>query len=121
MLSWLTLTGCTKVATAIDPLDIRYLGEPPIRVGVTKLDLSPLLLPKWHLFNVGMKEHLDKPVVFDLMTPRQIRVHLGTGRLKFAMLSPGDYSQIVEASTCKILAVPKNANKQIYKRGLIIV
>ncbi|MHC4445569.1 MAG: phosphate/phosphite/phosphonate ABC transporter substrate-binding protein [Planctomycetota bacterium] len=115
------VTGCTKVGTVIDPLDLRYLGEPPIRVGVTKLDLSPLLLPKWHLFNIGLKEHLDKPVSFDLMTPRQIRVHLGTGRLKFAMLSPADYSQIAPANTCEILAVPTNTNKQTYRRGLIIV
>jgi len=112
------------VSHVVDPLNLRGLGEPPIRVGVTKLEFSPpplIFVPKWSLFNDGLAFHLNKPVSFDLLTPRQIRVHLGTGRVKFALLSQADYAQIAKAETCKILAVPKNANKQTHRRGLIIV
>jgi len=102
---------------------LQGLGEPPVRVGVTKLEfISPVVLvPKWSLFEGGMASHLKKPVSFDLMTPRQIRVHLGSGRLKFAMLSPGDYAEIAKAENCKILAIPQNKNGAIYRQGLIIV
>ncbi|UCD27907.1 MAG: PhnD/SsuA/transferrin family substrate-binding protein [Planctomycetota bacterium] len=120
----LLLTGCSTVGNIVDPLNLRGLGEPPIRVGVTKLEFSPpplIFVPKWSLFNDGLSFHLNKPVSFDLMTPRQIRVHLGTGRVKFAMLSPADYSQIAHAETSKILAVPKNNNQETHRRGLIIV
>lgn len=97
--------------------------KPPIRIGVTSLDLSPLppFLPKRVLFEQDLAGYLQEPISFDPMTPRQIRVHLGTGRLKFAMLSPADYAEIVPADTCRILAVPINVHSQTYRQGLIIV
>ncbi len=95
----------------------------PTRIGVTSFDLTPLppFLPKRILFQRELENHLGEPVVFDLMTPRQIRVHLGTGRLKFAMVSAADYAEIAPAGNAEILAVATNAHGRTYRQGLIIV
>lgn len=96
--------------------------ESPTRIGVTSLDLSPLppFLPKRILFQRELESELDGPVVFDLMSPRQIRIHLGTGRAAFAMVSAADFSQIAPAGNYEILAVPTNLNGQTSRRGLIV-
>src|SRR3972149_9513187 len=95
----------------------------PIRIGVTSLDLSPLppFLPKRFLFAEDLQTYLGEPVIFDLLQPRQISVHLGTGRLKFAMLTPADYAEIMSADNCQMVAVPRNPRGQVYRRGLIVV
>lgn len=114
--------GCQDTARTVDPLNVLGMGGPPIRIGVTTLDLSPpLLLPKWEALRLALSHHLQEPVQFELMTPRQIRVHLGTGRLQFAMLQPGELPEVVSAGTGEILAVPLNLNNQPYRQGLIIV
>jgi len=97
--------------------------QSPTRIGVTAIDLSPLppFLPKRFLFHSDLQAYLDEPVVFDPMSPRQIRVHLGTGRLKFAMLSAADYAEVAPAGTADILAVPVNPRGRTYRQGLIIV
>ncbi len=116
------LAGCQDVSRTVDPLNVLGLSRPPIRVGVTTLDLSPpFLLPKWEALRLGLSHHLQEPVQFELMTPRQIRVHLGTGRLKFAMLRPGEFAEIADAGTGEILAVPLNLNREPYRQGLIVV
>ena len=106
----------------IDPFNALGLAKPPIRVGVTTLDLTPpFMLPKWELLRLGLADHFQEPVQFELLTPRQIRVHLGTGRLKFALLRPQDFVQVAPAQMCEILGVPINPNGQSYLQGLIIV
>jgi ABC-type phosphate/phosphonate transport system substrate-binding protein len=125
LVSFLT-TGCSvghSVGGLVDPFNLLGLGKPPVRIGVTSLELTPppIIIPKRALFEDNLAFHLGEPVSFDLMTPRQIRVHLGTGRLKFAMLSPADFCEIVEADNSRILAVPANDNGHTYRRGLIIV
>ncbi len=114
--------GCSTVAHVVDPLNLRGLGQQPVRVGITKLEFPPpLFVPKHSLFNDNLALHLNKPVCFELLKPRQIRIHLGTGRLQFAMLTAGDFEQIAPADTYEILAVPKDAQGRIIRRGLIIV
>jgi len=110
----LLLAGCAN---------LQSLGEPPVRIGIRKLELAPppLVMFKSTLLNDRLADYLKKPVLFDAMTPRQMRIHLGTGRLKFAMLSPADFAQIVHSENYKILGVPKNNNGQTYRRGLLIV
>lgn len=121
------LTGCATVGTSVgrivDPFNLVGLGAPPIRIGVTRLDLSPppLLLPKAVLFEENLSFHLGSAVSIDLLTPRQIRVHLGSGRLKFAMLSTEDYCAAAPGACSEILAVPLNEHKQAYRKGLIVV
>lgn len=116
------LVGCQDVGQVLDPFNALGLAKPPIRVGVTTLDLTPpLMWPKWEPLRLGLADHLQEPVQFELLTPRQIRVHLGTGRLKFALLRPQDYVQVAPAKTCEILGVPMNPNDQPYRQGLIIV
>lgn len=107
----LALTGCESAF------------QPPTRIGVTTLDLSPVppFLMKRILLQQELEALLEKPVVFDLMTPRQIGVHLGTGRMQFAMLSPADYAEVAEKRNSEILAVPTNSRGQTYRRGLIVV
>lgn len=113
------VNGCST----LDPLNVRTLGKPPIRVGVAKYEITPTLffLPKWSLLNDDLALYLNEPVAFQLMTPRQIRVHLGTGRLKFAMLSPGDYCQVAAEDNHRVLAVATDAQGKTSRRGLIIV
>lgn len=95
----------------------------PTRIGVTSFDLSPLppFLPKRILFQRDLEAYLDEPVVCDLMSPRQIRVHLGTGRAKFAMVSAADFAEIAPAGNFEILAVPTNLHGRTSRRGLIVV
>ncbi|NLX15242.1 MAG: PhnD/SsuA/transferrin family substrate-binding protein, partial [Phycisphaerales bacterium] len=114
--------GCSTVAHVVDPLNLRGLGQQPIRVGITRLEFPPpLFVPKHSLFNDNMAIHLNKPVCFELLNPRQIRVHLGTGRLHFAMLSAGDFEQVASADTYEILAVPKDMRGRTIRQGLIVV
>lgn len=116
----LAIGGC---ATTRNLVDFTGLGPPPVRIGVTQLELMPppVLLPKRTLFQENLSFHLNEPVSFDLLTPRQIRVHLGTGRLRFAMLSPADFSEVAGTPGSRILAVPVNGNGDTYRQGLIIV
>ena len=117
----LTGLGCQDASQAVDPFNVLGLAKPPIRVGVTSLELSTFMLPKRHLFRLSLAQYLRKPVQFELMTPRQIRVHLGTGRLQFAMLKPQEYAEIAKAGTGTILAVPVNTKGQTYRQGLVVV
>lgn len=104
-------------------LGCEVLPKPPTRIGVTSLDLSPLppFLPKRTLFNEDMQRCLNEPVMFELLQPWQIGVHLASGRVKFAMLSTSEYAQIAPCKTIEILAVPVNANGNQYRQGLIVV
>ncbi len=114
--------GCSTVAQVVDPLNLRGLGQQPVRVGITRLEFPPpLFVPKHSLFNDNLALYLNKPVCFELLNPRQIRVKMGTGRLQFAMLTAGDFEQIAPADTYEILAVPKDTQGRIIRRGLIIV
>ncbi|HOW71169.1 MAG TPA: PhnD/SsuA/transferrin family substrate-binding protein [Phycisphaerae bacterium] len=116
------LGGCTGIKTIVDPLNVLGGAKPPIRVGVTTLDLAPplLMLPKRELFNLAMADYLKEQVHFELLTPRQIRVHLGTGRMAFAMLRPVDYARMTPTDTCEVLAMPLNLEGQPYRQGLIV-
>ena len=118
----LAVCGCSGVGEVVDPFNVLGLARPPVRIGVTTLDLAPppLMLPKRTLFQQDLAFHLDEPVAFELLTPRQVRVHLSTGRVKFAMLTPADYMHIAPAGTSRILAVPKNRHGDVSRRGLII-
>jgi ABC-type phosphate/phosphonate transport system substrate-binding protein len=117
------LGGCQTVGGLVDPLNVRAMGKPPVRVGVTKMELAPGLffLPKWSLLNDALAYRLQEPVAFQLMQPRQVRVHLGTGRLSFAMLPPGDYAEVAGEDNHEILAVPLNRHGTTSRRGLIVV
>lgn len=119
----LAAAGCGPQKRITDPFHLLAQGHPPVRVGVTELEHfpPPLRLPKQTLFEQNLAFHLHEPVSFDLMTPRQIRVHLGTGRLDFAMISAADYCEVVSAGNSRILAVPKNLHGKTSRRGLIIV
>ncbi len=115
-------SGCQSVRNVVDPLNLSGLGRGPVRIGVTRIELSPppLLLPKTALLQDDLFYRLGEPISLDVMTPRQIRVHLGTGRLKFAMLSASDYAEVAPAGTCRILSVPLNEHGQTSRKGLII-
>ena len=116
------LCGCQGLKTIVDPLNVLGGNKPPIRLGVTTLDLAPppLMLPKKELFNLAMADYLKEQVQFELLTPRQIRVHLATGRMTCAMLRPIDYAQMTPTDACKVLAMPVNPNGRPYRQGLIV-
>lgn len=119
------LSGCAKVGTSVgrvvDPFNLVGMGKPPVRIGITRLELSPLLVPRAVLFEENLTFHLGAPVVFDLMTPRQIQVHLGTGRLQFAMLSTAEFCQISAGADARPIAIALNEHRQPHRKGLIVV
>ena len=97
------------------------LLKPPVRMGTTTLDLSPpLFLPRQALLQRDLEVWVGQPVVLDLMTPRQIRVHLNSGRMALAMLSPAEFSSVAPECEARILAVPVNGRGSSYRKGLII-
>ncbi|HOB73185.1 MAG TPA: PhnD/SsuA/transferrin family substrate-binding protein [Phycisphaerae bacterium] len=119
------LSGCatlgTSVGRIVDPFNLMGMGPPPVRIGITHLELSPLLVPRAVLFEENLTFHLGAPVIFDLMTPHQIHVHLDTGRLKFAMLSTREFCQVAPDESARIVAVALNEHRQSYRKGLLIV
>lgn len=117
-LALLAGTGCSQVETLVT-------GKEPVRIGVARIEFSPppFMLPKRTAFFQELSRHIGRPVEPELMTPRQIRVHLGLedNRIQFAMLSPADYAEITRDKTHRIVAVPINRHGQNHRRGLIIV
>ncbi len=106
----------------LGPFDVLGLMRKPIRVGETNLEFTPppLILPKRELFRGAMAETLKEPVQFELMTPRQIRVHLGTGRTSFAMVKPHEVPEVMSTQTCDIMGVCINNAGKTYRQGLIV-
>jgi hypothetical protein len=117
------LAGCETAGRVVDPLNVLGLNKRPVRIGVTQIEVMPppLLLPKRSLFERDLAGYLNEPVSFDLLNTRQIRVHLGTGRLSFAMLSTPEYCDVLPAGAARILAVPINANGETSRKGLVVV
>ena len=107
----------------LGPLDVLGIMRKPVRVGETNLEFTPppLILPKRGLFRDGMSQQIKEPVQFELMTPRQIRVHLGTGRMSFALVKPQELPEVMSTQTCEIMAVGINNAGQTYRQGLLIV
>lgn len=120
---WALVLANAAGCSTIDPLNVRSLGRPPLRVGVARYEITPklLFLPKWGLLNDDLALHLNEPVAFELLKPWQISVHLGTGRLKFAFLSARDYCEVASTDNHKILAVPIDNRGRTTRRGLIVV
>ncbi len=106
----------------LGPFDVLGLMRKPVRVGETNLEFTPppLLLPKRGLFRDALSEQLKEPVQFELMTPRQIRVHLATGRMSFALVKPHELPEVISTDACEILAVGINNAGKTYRQGLII-
>lgn len=93
----------------------------PVRVGVTKIDLiGPQLLPRWHALQVDLALKLNRPVQFEVLSPRQIRTHLADGRLTLALLDAVEYAQIAPAGHHVLLATAVNSAGRTERVGLII-
>ena len=115
----------SKTKTSGDPLgqfDMLGLMAAPIRVGETNLEFAPppLMLPKRGFFRDALAEQIKQPVQFELMTPRQIRVHLNTGRTSFAIVKPQEVPEIMSTDACEIMAIAINNAGKTYRQGLII-
>ncbi len=100
----------------------------PVRVGVTKMDLiGPNLLPealfgRWEALrlDLGLYLGLDKFVHIELLKPRQIRVHLGTGREAFAIVDAVEYAEIITGDNDVVLASAVNGAGNTERVGLIV-
>lgn len=125
VLALVLLSGCVTVGTSVgrivDPFNLTGIAPPPVRIGITSLELSPLLVPRAVLFEENLTFHLGRPVAFELMTPRQIRVNLENGRLAFAFLAPDEFCQIASSEALRPIAVPLNEHQQPGRKGLIVV
>jgi len=120
--------GCQQPQKAqsdniLGPFDVLGLMRKPMRVGETTFELTPppLILPKRELFRTSMAEYLKQPVQYELITPHQIRVHLGSGRMSFAILRPHEFPEVAAGKTCEVLGVAVNNAGQSYRQGLLIV
>lgn len=100
----------------------------PVRVGYTKIDLiGPNLLPevlcnRWETLrlDLGLYLGLDKFVQLELLKPRQIRVHLGTGRVAVAIVDAAEYAEVSRGDNSTVLAVAVNPAGNTERVGLII-
>jgi hypothetical protein len=123
----LTITvfmGCSDIGAKMDPLGLRGFGKKPVRIATTKLEYLPaplLLVPRHSMWCDNISFHLNHPVCFNLLTPRQIEIHLATGRANFALLSADDFARIVDSPDYEMLAVPINKYGKTRRQGLLIV
>ncbi|MBN1490983.1 MAG: PhnD/SsuA/transferrin family substrate-binding protein [Phycisphaerae bacterium] len=93
----------------------------PLRVGVTKHDLiTAELWPRWHWLRVDLGLYLGQVVQFEPLTPYQMRVHLGNGRLVLAMVDAPQYAHIAGGNNHILLATAVNAFNATERVGLIV-
>ncbi len=95
----------------------------PVRVAVTRIDLvGPQLLPRWEPLRIdlGLSLGLGKLVHFEVLTPRQIRVHLGSGRTAMAIVNAVEYAEIEPADGDVIIAAAVNRAGTTQRTGLIV-
>jgi hypothetical protein len=119
-----TSCGCADIRGKVDHFKLGNFSKRPIRVAITNLQYSPpphFLVPSHRLFCDNLSFYLDHPVCFELLTPRQIRVHLADGRTNFAMLSAGDFAQIADSPDYEMLAVPVHKSGKTSRQGLVVV
>ena len=112
-----------KDQNVLGPFDVLGIMRKPVRVGETNLEFTPppLMVPRREMFRHALAEQLKEPVQFELMTTRQIRVHLGTGRTSFALVKPQELPEVMSTQTCLIMAVGINNAGQTYRQGLLVV
>lgn len=93
----------------------------PVRVGVTKFDLvGPQLLPRWSMLALDLGTRLGQPVQFETLTPHQIAVHLGTGRIALAMVDAVEYAEIAPAENDIVIAGTVSQRNATERVGLVI-
>jgi len=93
----------------------------PVRIGVTRLHLNPLVPAPWQPLADSLGRRLGRPVqVIGGYTPFQIGALLRTGYLDLAFLSATDYVQVSGEDLCIPLACPIPLGGEKTRRGLII-
>jgi ABC-type phosphate/phosphonate transport system substrate-binding protein len=102
------------------PLETLLQIQPPVRLGVTRIHINPLVAPPWQRLEQELKRILGRNVQVLQLKPFQIRAKMGLGQLDFALVSASDYLEIATRPVCQIVAVPLNPDMSLYKRGLIV-
>jgi len=95
----------------------------PVRVGVTRIDLiGPRLLPRWEPLRIDLGLYLGpgRLLQFEVLTPRQIRVHLSSGREAFALVNATEYAEVSRGGDAAVLATAVNAAGKTERVGLIV-
>jgi ABC-type phosphate/phosphonate transport system substrate-binding protein len=102
------------------PLEKLLQIQPPVRLGVTRIHINPLVTPPWQRLEQELKRILGRNVQVLQLKPFQIRAKMGLGQLDFALVSASDYLEIAARPVCQIIAVPVNPDMSLDKRGLIV-
>jgi len=118
------LCGCTAAdqlgEQMFAPLR-QVLGmKKPVRVGVTKLHINPLVPAPWEPLRAALEKELARPVQVVMCKPFQARELLRTGYLDFAILSPTDFAEVAREKVCKVIAQPVNSLGRTEHCGLIV-
>jgi ABC-type phosphate/phosphonate transport system substrate-binding protein len=103
----------------------------PVRIGITKLESVLLPVPpfdwalaaaRWEVLrtDMGLYLGLEKSVQIELLKPHQIRVHLGTGRVAFALVDAVEYAEIAPGNGDIVLATAVKQSGAPERVGLIV-
>ena len=110
----------------LDPLgigrEIFGLGKKPVRVGITLVHAAQGTEAPWAPIQRQMQWSLGQPVQFESLRPFQIKAHLESGRLQFAMVQPEQVGEILEkAGVGRVIATPEFEEGANQARALLVV
>lgn len=130
LLLMIAATGCSQKTeqpfSILDPLGLGRaifgLGVEPVRVGITMVHASQGSEAPWAPIQRQMQWSLNRPVQFESLRPFQIKAHLGSGRIQFAMVRAGEQKEILdEPGVGSIIAEPEFEEWANRDRALLIV
>ncbi len=110
----------------LDPFKLRNtivgFGKPPVRVGVTHtMRVDPDAAAPSEDLQWAMQSALAHPVQFEVLQPFQIKAHLQSGRLQFAMIADEQQAEILdEPGVARVVAHPVFEPGANEKCGLLI-
>ena len=96
-----TSTGEQTEFSLLDPLGLGRaifgLGKVPVRIGVTHtMQVDPKHAAPCAELQKAMARSLRQPVQFEVLQPFQIKAHLESGRLQFAMVDDEQAKEVLE-------------------------
>jgi ABC-type phosphate/phosphonate transport system substrate-binding protein len=130
LLSVALTAGCSQQTdqefSILDPLglgrEIFGIGKTPVRVGITLVHTDQRSAAPWIPMQREMQRSLNQPVQFESLLPFQIKTHLASGRLQFAMVEQVDEEQILtEPGVGRVIARPIFEEGANQSRALLVV
>jgi len=130
LLSVLWSAGCSqgenRPFSLLDPFglgrEIFGIGKEPVRVGITLVHTDKYEAAPWLPMQRQMQRVLKQPVQFEPLQPLQIKAHLASGRLQFAMVCKNEEAEILaEPGIGRVIASPVFEEGANRNRALLVV